>query len=238
LLNPHNKDKLVTILEYHFHSGSVLSTELKDGEELSTQDGFQTLDIQVLDQSVFINYESAVVEPNLIATNGIVHVISGVLVPTNVDLPALRVLDLAKTVPSLSTLVKAVGAGVVVGSYLNGAGPLTVLAPSNEAFAALPAGELDYLLMHPVEMDAVLLYHITNLGRIYSENIKNGEKVKMIDDNDVVATISDGFIISFNSNSTVIAANVDAINGVVHVIDNVLIPPAVRAKMDAWFARH
>jgi transforming growth factor-beta-induced protein len=237
LLNPHNKQTLLTILEYHFHAGKVLSTQLKDGEMLTTLNGFETLTVTVLGASVFLNFGYAVESADNIASNGVVHVISGVLVPPNANLPTLRAFDLAKTVPELSTLVTAIKTGVVIASYLDAAGPLTVLAPTNAAFNALPAGELDYLLSHPSDLDAVLLYHVYNVGRLYSENIKNGEKIQMVDSNDITATVKSDGSISFNKNATVITANVDATNAVVHIISNVLIPPAVRAKIDAWTTR-
>jgi uncharacterized surface protein with fasciclin (FAS1) repeats len=237
LLNPHNQPTLLTILEYHFHAGSVLSTDLKNGEVISTLDGFQTVTATLKGADAFIN-NARVVTPNLVASNGVVHTVDAVLVPSNIVLPSKRIVELAKTVPQLSTLVTAIGAGIVVAPLLDDIGPLTVLAPSNDAFNALPAGELDYLLKHPLDLDAVLLYHVTDVGRVYSEELENGEHVRMLDTNDVTATVGSDGSITFNANSTVIVANVDATNGVVHVIDNVLIPPAVRAKMDVWKRNH
>jgi uncharacterized surface protein with fasciclin (FAS1) repeats len=123
---------------------------------------------------------------------------------------------------NFSTLVKALGAAGLVDT-LNGAGPFTVFAPTNEAFAKLPAGTLEALLADIPTLKNILLYHVV------AGNVPSSAVVKMSS-----ATAAQGGSISIAvegkkvmvNNATVIKADVKASNGVIHVIDTVLLPPS------------
>merc|ERR1711957_891941 len=144
LLQPENKGTLVDILTYEIVSGKVLSTDLGPSQEVATVQG-NTLLIKATNGAVTVNGRNVVAADNQ-ATNGVMHIIDGVLLPTLLPpAPTLaptpapkNLVELAQSVDVLSTLVAAVVAGDLV-ETLSSAGPFTVFAPTNDAFAALPA---------------------------------------------------------------------------------------------------
>jgi len=126
---------------------------------------------------------------------------------------------------NLSTLVAAVKAGGLV-ETLQGNGPFTVFAPTDEAFAALPKGTLE-MLLKPENKDkliAVLTYHVVS-GEVMSTDLSNGQKAKTVQGENVDVSIKGGAVKI--SGAKVIAADVKAKNGVVHVIDRVILPPSM-----------
>lgn len=133
------------------------------------------------------------------------------------------IVDLAISQDFLSTLVAAVKAGDLV-DVLKSDGPFTVFAPTNEAFAKLPAGTVENLLK-PENKDklvAVLTYHVV-AGKVLSTDLKDGMKAKTVQGSEITITLKDGK--AMVNNATVTAADVMADNGVVHVIDTVILPP-------------
>jgi len=133
------------------------------------------------------------------------------------------IVDLAVATDFLSTLVAAVKAGDLV-DVLKGDGPFTVFAPTNEAFAKLPAGTVENLLKpeNKAQLVAVLTYHVVP-GKILSTDLKNGQKAKTVQGSEITVTMKDGNVMI--NNATVTAADIMADNGVVHVIDTVILPP-------------
>ena len=133
------------------------------------------------------------------------------------------IVDLAISTEFLSTLVAAVKAGDLV-DVLKGDGPFTVFAPTNEAFAKLPAGTVENLLKpeNKAQLVAVLTYHVVP-GKILSTDLKNGQKAKTVQGSEITVTMKDGKVMI--NNATVTAADILADNGVVHVIDTVILPP-------------
>lgn len=132
------------------------------------------------------------------------------------------IVDLAVSTEFLSTLVAAVKAGDLVG-VLKGDGPFTVFAPTNEAFAKLPAGTVENLLKpeNKAQLVAVLTYHVVP-GKVMSKDLKNGQKAKTVQGSEITVTLKDGK--AMINNATVTAADIEASNGVVHVIDTVILP--------------
>jgi uncharacterized surface protein with fasciclin (FAS1) repeats len=133
------------------------------------------------------------------------------------------IVDVAVSTKFLSTLVEAVKAGDLVGT-LKGDGPYTVFAPTNEAFAALPEGTLEALLM-PKNRDKlveILTYHVV-AGKVLSSDLSDGMKAKTVEGSDITVHVSDSGVKINEAN--VSAADIMASNGVVHVIDRVIIPP-------------
>ncbi len=132
------------------------------------------------------------------------------------------IVDLAVSTDFLSTLVAAVKAGDLV-DVLKGDGPFTVFAPTNDAFAALPAGTLESLLK-PENKDklvSILTYHVVP-GKVMSSDLKNGQKAKTVQGGEITVTLKDGK--AMINDATVTAADIEADNGVVHVIDKVILP--------------
>ena len=132
------------------------------------------------------------------------------------------IVDLAVATPDLSTLVTALKAGGLVGT-LSGTGPFTVFAPKNEAFAALPVGVVASLLKpeNKAKLDDVLTYHVV-AGTVRAEDLKDGEKLKTLEGKELTVRLS-GKDVLINS-AKVTTADVNASNGVVHIIDEVLLP--------------
>lgn len=132
------------------------------------------------------------------------------------------IVDVAVSNPNFSTLVAAVKAAGLV-EVLSGKGPFTVFAPTNEAFAALPAGTVESLLK-PENRDKlrkILTYHVVS-GEVLSTSLKSG-KVKTVEGSPVTVTVADGKVMV--NNATVVGADVKASNGVIHVINQVILPP-------------
>jgi uncharacterized surface protein with fasciclin (FAS1) repeats len=132
------------------------------------------------------------------------------------DVPAIY--DLAGEA-GFTTLVAAIDAAGLAAT-LNGEGPYTVFAPTNAAFAKLPEGTLTMLLNDKEALTRVLLYHVT-AGAVYAEDVVDLRAAKTLNGQKVKIDASEGVMIN---DATVVQADVRAQNGVIHVIDTVLIP--------------
>jgi len=226
LLKPENKKQLDDILTYHVVAGAaVLSKDLTNGEVIKTVEG-KSVTAKVGPAGVFINNAKVTAADNK-ASNGVVHIINAVLLP-----PAMfagqekNIVELAESVPSLSTLVTAVSAGGLVPT-LEGPGPFTVFAPTNDAFAALPAGVLAKLLKpeNKKQLDDILTYHVVAGAAVLSKDLTNGEVIKTVEGKSVTAKVGPAGV--FINNAKVTAADNKASNGVVHIINAVLLPPTL-----------
>jgi uncharacterized surface protein with fasciclin (FAS1) repeats len=121
-----------------------------------------------------------------------------------------------------NTLVAAVQAAGLV-TALQGKGPLTVFAPTDAAFAALPPGTVEGLLKDPKALGDILLYHVLS-GAVKAESVKDGLSVKTLQGSPVTFSVKDGKPMINGAN--IVATDVMASNGVIHVIDQVILPPA------------
>ena len=151
------------------------------------------------------------------ADNGVVHVIDAVLLP-----PApVTVVDIIVNSPDHETLEAAVIAAEL-DDDLSGDGPFTVFAPTDAAFDALPAGVLDALLADPTgDLANILLYHVVG-AEAFSGDLTDGQMITTLFGEDVTVSIDMGIVMI--NNATVTLADIDADNGVVHVIDAILTP--------------
>jgi len=209
---------LTQVLLYHAVAGVALSTDLSDGQMITTIQG-QDVTVTINANGVFIN-DAQVIIADIIADNGVVHVIDAVLVPQSNPQPA-TVVDIIVNSPVHTVLETAVLAAGLADD-LSGAGPFTVFAPTDAAFAALPAGTLDALLADPTgALAQVLLYHVVS-GEALSSSLTNGQTITTLQGQDVTVTITGGNV--FINDAQVIIADIMADNGVVHVIDAVLTP--------------
>ncbi|MGF1566316.1 MAG: fasciclin domain-containing protein [Flavobacteriales bacterium] len=213
LLN--NIPALTAILTYHAVGGNVLSTDLENGF-LTTLNGSNVL-VNITSEGVFINNAQVIID-DLFADNGVVHVIDAVLLP-----PAPTVVDIIVVSGVHTTLEAAVIAADLVG-VLSGDGPFTVFAPTDAAFEALPAGTVETLLEDPSGLlTDILLYHVAGVAAL-STDLSNGQTIPTAFGENVTVTINaDGVFIN---DAQVIVSDLFADNGVVHVIDAVLLPPA------------
>ena len=148
--------------------------------------------------------------------------------------PTQNIVQLASATADLSTLVAAVKAGGLVDT-LSSKGPFTVFAPSNEAFAKLPKATLDSLLKpeNKAKLVDILTYHVVAGAAVFAKDLKNDEQIKTVEGKTVTAHVS-GTSVKIND-ATVTTANVAASNGVVHIIDTVLLPPAMLAEVEFEF---
>lgn len=139
------------------------------------------------------------------------------------------IVDLAVETEALSTLVTAVKAAGLV-ETLKSEGPFTVFAPTNDAFNALPEGVLD-MLLKPENKDnliAVLTYHVVP-AKVMSGDLSDGMKAETVEGSEATITITDGK--AKVDGATVVMADFIASNGMVHVIDQVILPPSIKEAL-------
>ncbi len=230
--------QLEEVLLYHVVSGKVMSSDLESGD-VETLLG-ETVEI---DASLFtVNDAEILVDEELFdleAENGVVHVINQVLVPDVFELDydengdddngaEQNIVEIAQGNEDFSILVEALVAADLV-SALEGEGPFTVFAPTNDAFAALLEAldiEKEDLLAHP-DLEAVLLYHVVS-GEVFSTDLEDGMEAETLQGEMVVISVGDDGV--FVNESEVINADIEASNGVIHAIDQVLVPEAFGAE--------
>jgi len=133
------------------------------------------------------------------------------------------IVDTAVAAGSFSTLAAALGAAGLVDT-LKGAGPFTVFAPTDAAFAALPAGTVEDLLKpeNKAKLSSILLYHVVS-GKVMSTDLSEGMSAGTVQGSPVTITLAGGPKVA---GANVTTADVEASNGVIHIIDQVILPPA------------
>lgn len=129
------------------------------------------------------------------------------------------IVDTAVAAGSFKTLVKAVQAAGLV-ETLKGEGPFTVFAPTDEAFAKLPPGTLDALLKDKAKLQAVLTYHVVP-GKVMAADVAKVKTAKTVQGQNLAIDTSNGVKVG---NANVVKTDIVTSNGVIHVIDTVLIP--------------
>jgi len=215
---------LTTILQYHVVGGAkVLSSDLMDGQTAVTLQGAE-IRVTKNDDGVFINDTIKVTAADIEADNGVVHVIDAVLLPPppEEELPA-SVVEIIVNSEDHDTLEMAVIAAALA-ETLGGEGPFTVFAPTDAAFAALPEGTLDALLADPTgDLTTILQYHVV-AGKVLSSDLMDGQTAATLEGSEIRVTKNDDGVF-INDTVKVTVADIEADNGVVHVIDAVLLPP-------------
>lgn len=131
---------------------------------------------------------------------------------------AKDIVDTAVAAGNFKTLATALGAAGLVDT-LKGKGPFTVFAPTDEAFAKIPKADLDALLKDKAKLSAVLTYHVV-AGKVMAADVKAG-KVKTVQGSDLTITTSGGVMVD---KAKVVKTDIVADNGVIHVIDTVIMP--------------
>merc|ERR1712079_934300 len=190
-LKPENKDQLVDILTYHVLPAQVLSTDLKFFQSVTTVEG-KNVHVVRTSKNVYVGPSTStkelkkVVGADNLASNGVAHIIDGVLLPpAGLEGAKPNIVELAQSVDDLSTLVAAVVAGDLV-ETLSSPGPFPVFAPTNEAFGALPEGTLDSLLK-PENKDQlvdILTYHVLP-AQVLSTDLKFFQSVTTVEGKNV-----------------------------------------------------
>ena len=220
-----NTELLTAVLTYHvlpLEAPAELVVTL-DGQSVATVNGAEVT-VTVEDGTVRVN-DATVVTTDIEASNGIIHVIDTVLVPPDLMGPG-NLVEVAVGSGAFPTLVAAVQAAGLV-EVLSGDGPFTVFAPTEEAFAAA----LDALDMSPADLlgntellTAVLTYHVLPLEAPAELVVTlDGQSVATVNGAEVTVTVEDGTVRV--NDATVVATDIEASNGIIHVIDTVLVPP-------------
>ena len=213
LLEPKNKAMLQSILAYHVVPGAVGAAEVQKLRNATTLGG-QRIDVRVTDGGVLVD-KAKVTRTDIMCTNGVIHVIDTVLMPNTDDVVATAV-----GAGTFKTLAAALEAAALV-EALKGDGPFTVFAPTDEAFASLPKGTVESLL-EPKNKDrlaALLEYHVVP-GRVFSDAAAKGATVTTLQGRELRTRSDKGQV--FVNDAHVVQADIDARNGVIHVIDRVL----------------
>ena len=216
LIKPENRDKLTAILTYHVVSGKVLAKDALAGGGGISVNG-QRVDCE-LDGGQIMLDGAKLVTADIECDNGVIHVIDQVILPVEQTLP-----EVAANAKSFGTLLAAVTAADLA-ETLSSPGPFTVFAPTDEAFSKLPEGTVETLLKpeNKSQLIDVLTYHVVP-GRVYATDALRAEKAKTVQGGSVkIATSGDSARVN---NATLLATDIDAANGVIHVIDQVLLPP-------------
>lgn len=216
LLKPENKQKLTDILTYHVVSGKVPASQVVELTGAKTLNG-QQVDVTVAGHSVSVD-NAKVVKTDIECSNGIIHVIDSVILPASETIP-----EVASKAGKFKTLVAAAKAAGLV-EALSGTGPFTVFAPTDEAFAKLPKGTVESLLKpeNKQKLASILKYHVV-AGRVYSCDAVSAGTAKTLEGNSIkIAVDQKGAKVN---DAKLVATDLDASNGVIHVIDSVILPP-------------
>lgn len=209
---------LTDILLYHVVEGAVLAEDVVSLEEAQTLLG-ENVSIRVEDGMVYIN-DAQVILTDIIAENGVIHVIDTVLLPTEEESLG-SIVDIAVADGRFETLVAAVQAAELA-ETLAGEGPFTVFAPTDDAFAKLPEGTVEALLADIPTLTNILLYHVVD-GAVLAEVVVTLEEAETLLGEKVSIRLEDGMV--YLNDAQVIITDILADNGVIHVIDTVLLPP-------------
>jgi len=215
LLKPENRDLLRSILTYHVVPGEVPASRVVGLDRAETLNG-QRIDIAVRDGGVRID-KARVVKADIDCSNGIIHVIDRVIMPSTSN-----IVETAAEAGSFSTLLKAATEAGLAGT-LSGDGPFTVFAPTDEAFQDLGMGTVRDLLKpeNRSKLRSILKYHVVS-GRVFADEAIEARRAKTLEGGEVRARIVDGRV-RINQ-ARVLNSDIEASNGIVHVIDSVLIP--------------
>ena len=221
---------LANILLFHVVPGAVKAEAVKDGLTAKTLQG-SPVTFKVMDGKAMIE-GAGIVATDVMASNGVIHVIDSVILPPAKAAAPAAAAPVAKDIVAtavgagqFNTLVAAVKAAGLVDA-LQGKGPFTVFAPTDAAFAKLPAGTVEGLLKDPKALANILLFHVVP-GAVKAEAVKDGLTAKTLQGSPVTFKVMDGK--AMIEGAGIVATDVLASNGVIHVIDSVILPPAAAA---------
>jgi uncharacterized surface protein with fasciclin (FAS1) repeats len=234
-----DKKLLRAVLTYHvvgkrIPASAAVAAAKKRGSVKTVQG--ESIALRLRSGKIVLNGTARVVVPDVKASNGVIHAIDTVLVPPSLSqppAPTQSIVQIASANPDFSTLVSLVQkAGLV--EAISAPGPFTVFAPTNEAFAKLAsAAPATYaaVLADPALLAKVLTYHVV-AGDIRSAQAiavarQNGT-VKPLEGEPISLSLRDGKL-TLNGSATVVTPDVRATNGVIHVIDTVIVPPSLSA---------
>ncbi len=216
LFDPKNKAMLQAILTYHVAAGKLTSKEVVSRDATASLNG-QRIQFKTTDDGVKIS-GATLLSADIECTNGVIHVIDTVILPSTLD-----IVETAMKAGSFKTLGTALKAAQLA-EALKGKGPFTVFAPSDEAFAALPRGTVEDLLEpeNREKLAAILKYHVVP-GRVYTSDFSEKRGLKTLQGQALKAGSREGKTFMVQG-AKIISADIDTTNGVIQVIDKVLLP--------------
>ncbi len=229
LLKPENKDKLTSILTYHVVAGEYPAAKVVAAKSLKTVQG---ADVTVAAGKDVMVGTAKVLKTDIKASNGIIHVIDSVILPPAANTAEASMKAGKKNLPNLvavaskagsfNTLLKAAAAAGLADTLANG-GPFTIFAPNDEAFAKLGKDTIADLLKpeNKDKLAAILKYHVVS-GAVMSPEAVKLTSAKTLQGGDLTLKVVDGKLTI--DGAKVIAADVEGSNGVIHVVDSVLLP--------------
>ncbi len=216
LLESLTNEQLAEVLQYHVLGAEVFSNQLEAEQAVASLTG-EDIFVIANGGGVTVNNAASVISADIEASNGVIHAIDTVILPDVFG----DVVDNASKRFFLDTLVETVAAMDLVETLQN-EGPFTVFAPTNDAFAAID----DVIpTLTPEEITNILLYHVIPT-RALSTDLSPGDQVVNAANGDPVTINVSGTTVTVNGSATVEIADIDGTNGVIHVIDSVLLPPA------------
>lgn len=233
LLEEENIGTLTDILTYHVVAGNFVASDITDWLTLTTIQGNKLVFDIDEDGNVMINNNSMVTLADLTSSNGVIHVIDSVLMPEDTEngvevggafmIPTKTVVENAIDSADHETLVAAIVAAGLVDT-LSSEGPFTVFAPTDMAFDKLPDGTVASLLEEEnlAQLAGILTYHVV-AGEYLASDITDGLTLTTVQGTDLMFEVNSNGI-TINGSSMVTAGNAPASNGVIHVIDTVLLP--------------
>jgi len=215
LLKPENKNRLIAMLTYHVVPGNVTAKQVLEMTGAKTLNG-QCIDIAVNGRMVKVD-DAKVSKTDVACSNGVIHIIDTVMLPAEQN-----IVETAEQSGKFNTLLAAAEAAGLV-ETLSGDDAFTLFAPTDEAFADLPKGTVESLLepQNKKKLAAILKYHLV-AGRVYSDDAMTAETAKTIQGDELQFEVS-GRRAKVNQ-ANLVKTNIDASNGVIHIIDKVLMP--------------
>jgi transforming growth factor-beta-induced protein len=211
-----NPDELANILLYHVVPGALFAEDVVAADELTTALGPS---ITVQGEALTLNENVNLIITDIAASNGVIHVIDAVLLPPPPPAPK-NIVEIAKSDDRFETLVAALKL-TKLDAVLEGDGPFTVFAPTDDAFDALPEELLHELLDNPDALADILLYHVVP-GALFAEDVVAADELATALGPSITVQ---GEALTLNENVNLIITDIVASNGVIHVIDAVLLPP-------------
>ena len=222
LLLPENKAKLQAILKYHVVAGKVMSKDLMRHREAKTLHGNK------VNLTLMVN-GARVIKPDIKSSNGVIHVVDKVILPGNFkpikgyadkrrdERVGRDIVQTAVSTGKFKTLVAAIQAAGL-GDALSEKGPFTVFAPTDAAFAKLPPGTVEELLLpkNRAKLQAILKYHVVP-ANLSSHDIVRSHTVKTLNGRAIYPSV-------LLDNAAIKMKNIYCRNGVIHVIDSVILP--------------
>jgi transforming growth factor-beta-induced protein len=224
-------EELVKVLTYHVVPGKLMAADVVNHSSADTVAGIP-VDISVTDGNVMVGGAN-VTATDIEASNGVIHVVDAVILPPaegeammeeemmEEPMAEMDIVDTAVAAGTFNTLAQLLtDAGLV--ETLKGEGPFTVFAPTDDAFAAVPAETLEALAADNEQLVKVLTYHVVP-GKVMAADVVNLSSADTVAGVPVAISVTDaGGVMVDNANVT--ATDIEASNGVIHVIDAVIIP--------------